>query len=616
MRLLLACSLACAATLTTGTAWSQAGTAREVLDANHAAVGALPSAGTVRLAYDYRASGLTGTQTTAFDLATGAYADTQESGDIRYADGYDGKVPWQMDISRSYTTQLGGDRVALAVNAAYRNANRWWRDDGGDATIVYAGRDAVDGRPLDHLAVTPHGGKRFDAWFDAGTHLLTRIVEDRQFFRVTESYADYRREGGVMLAHTVVADPGLGEDGIATATLTRATFEPAQPPSAYAMPTTPPSGAAIASGAASTNVPFRLLNNHIYVEGTVNGKGPYTFIVDTGGHTLLSSRIVDEVGLKTVGRSVESGAGEGHSTTGFVHFDEIAIGGVRLRDQTGFATEIYDKSIEGIPVDGMVGYELLRRMVTTIDYGRQTMTFTDPSRFTPAGDLGVAVPFEFYDHLPNVRGAIGDLPATFDIDTGSRSELDLTSPFVAKHALRARYPKGTLAVTGWGVGGPARSYMARLASLKLGPVEIDHVAAGLSDAKGGSFSDPNYDANVGSALLKRFVVTFDYAHQVMYLRRIEPTPADVGTFDRSGLWVNAKSGGYEIADVARDSAGAKAGLAVGDVITAIDGNAVVAEKLSDVRRRLRSDPPGTSIALVVRHGGESRRVTLTLADQI
>ena len=68
---------------------------------------------------------------------------------------------------------------------------------------------------------------------------------------------------------------------------------------------------------------------------------------------------------------------------------------------------------------------------------------------------------------------------------------------------------------------------------------MEHIAAGLSEEKAGSISDPNYDGNVGSALLKRFVVTFDYAHQVMYLKRIEATPPDVGTFDRSGLWINA-----------------------------------------------------------------------------
>jgi PDZ domain/Aspartyl protease len=597
-------------------AWSDAGAAGAILDANHSAVGDLPTTGTVHLRYNYLASGLAGIDTQTIDLAGGAYAEAEDSAGMHFADGYDGDVPWQEDISATYTPQQGGDRIPLAVNAAYRYANLWWRPGRGGATIAVVGRETLDGRSLDHLAVTPRGGHRFDAWFDAETHLLAKIAEDRQFFHVTEAYSDYRREHGVMLAHKVVNDPGLGEDAIESATLASVAFGPALPPSTYACPSTPPAGWAIVNGAASSTVPFRLLNNHVYVEARVNGKGPYTFIVDTGGHTLLSSRIVTEVGLAPIGRSVESGAGEGHSTSGFVHFDEIAIGDVRLRDQTGFATEVYDKSIEGIAVDGMVGYELLRRLVTTIDYGRRTITFTDPARFDPGSSLGVAVPFFFYDHLPYVAGAIGDLPARFDIDTGSRAELDVTSPFVAAHDLRTRFPNGTSAVTGWGVGGPSHDYVFRLASLTLGTVEVDHVAAGLSSDKGGSISDPSYDANVGSALLKRFVVTFDYTHRVLYLLRIQPTPPDIGTFDRSGLWINAKAAGYEVVDVASGSAGAKAGMAVGDVITAIDGKPVEAEQLSDTRLRLRSDPPGTTLRLTVRRGGELRPVTLTLADQI
>jgi membrane-associated protease RseP (regulator of RpoE activity) len=289
---------------------------------------------------------------------------------------------------------------------------------------------------------------------------------------------------------------------------------------------------------------------------------------------------------------------------------------VRLRDQTGFATEIYDKSIEGIPVDGMVGFELIRRMVTTIDYGRHSITFTDPKRFTRSRDLGVAVPFVFYDHLPNVTGSIGDLAATFDIDTGSRSEIDITSPFVAAHELRARFTKGTSAVTGWGVGGPTRDYVVRLPSLKLGTVEINDIAAGLSEARHGSISDANYDGNIGSALLKRFVVTFDYANKIMYLKRLRPAPPDVGTFDRSGLWINAKDDPYEVTDVAKGSAGERAGMAIGDVILAIDGKPVRDQGLADARSMLRDRPAGTRVQLTFRRGAETRDVMLILADQI
>lgn len=604
--------------LAAGPARSQpaAPSAAAVLDANHAAMGDRPAAGAMTLDYAYKGLGLAGAATLSFDLKTGAFAESRDAAGLHNSDGYDGKVPWQQDISRAYIRQQGGDRIPVAVSAAYRNANLWWRADRGGAQIRYVGRETADGRAVDHLSVTPKGGKTFQAWFDAETHLLAKIAWDPQFVHVTETYADYRREGGVMLAHRFADDPGMGPEGLESYELKAAKVSPARPLTDYAMPAEAPTGASIVGGKPSTTVPFRLLNNHVYVQATVNGKGPYTFIVDTGGHTLLSPKLIKAVGLTAVGEAVTSGAGEGHEISGFVHFDEIAIGDVRLKDQMGFATGIYEPAIEGIPVDGMVGFELIRRLVTTIDYGRQTLTFTDPAAFKAAAALGVAVPFVFYDHLPNVTGSAMGFPARFDIDTGSRAEVDFTSPFVNAHNLRARFAKGASAVTGWGVGGPARDYMVRLPSLMLGPVKVENIAAGLSEAKGGSISDPNYEGNVGSALLKRFVVTFDYAHQVMYLKRIVPAPPDVGTFDRSGMWINARDGGFAITDVAKGSAAAEAGLAVGDVILALDGKPAIAEQLADARRMLREKPPGTKVTLSVRHGGETRPVTIVLKDQI
>ena len=614
MRVFLAGAFALA-TAAAANAQPAAQSAEAVLAANHAAVGDAPAAGSAKLDYEYTASGMTGTLSDTIDLGTGAFVEARAASEIREGEGYDGKTPWMRDISGANTAQEGGDRIPTAVNKAYRFANLWWRPDRGGATIVYAGRETADGRTFDHLTITPKGGKRFDAWFDAETHLLDHIAEDRQFFHTKTRYDDYRREGGLMLAHAVTFDVGLGADALESSKLTGFSVGPAQSLSVYSRPTAPPTGASIDGGAASVTVPFRLLNNHIYVAAKVNGKGPYTFLVDTGGHTLLSPRLVSDLGLKSVGQTTMTGAGEGHSTSGFAHFDEIAIGGVRLRDQVGFATEIYDPSIEGLPVDGMVGFELFRRMAVQIDYGRRTMTFTDPARFTPKG-AGTAIPFVFYDHLPNVKGLIGDLPARFDIDTGSRSEIDITSPFVAAHQLRAKFSKGVSTVTGWGVGGPARSYVVRMPAVTLGGIKTENVVAGLSESKRGSISDPNYEVNVGSGFLKRFVATFDYAHQTMYLKPIVPPPVDAGRFDRSGLWINAKPQGYEVTDVAAGSAGAQAGFAVGDVIVAVDGRPVRPEGLSDTRILLRAKPVGTKVQMQVKRGTAMRNVDLVLQDQI
>jgi hypothetical protein len=325
--------------------------------------------------------------------------------------------------------------------------------------------------------------------------------------------------------------------------------------------------------------------------------------------------LVSELGLKIVGAAPMTGAGEKVASSGFTHVDDIALGNLHMRNQLGFATPIYDPSIEGVRVDGMVGFELFRRFAVQIDYGRGVMTLTDPARFDSKG-AGTAIPFVFYDHLPSVRGFIDDLPARFDIDTGSRSEVDITGPFAAAHDLRARFSKGVSAVTGWGVGGPSRSYVVRLPSLTLGSVRVDNPVAGLSQDKHGSISDPNYEGNVGSGFLKRFVVTFDYAHQTMYLKPVEPPQVDVGQFDRAGMWINSSSDGYRVTDVSAQGPAARAGIQVGDIITRLDGAAAKFDALSDARSLLRSRPAGTRIAIELKRGAEVKQLTLVLEDQI
>ena len=197
------------------------------------------------------------------------------------------------------------------------------------------------GTPTDHLSVQPRGGVRFDAWFDARTQLLLQVAEPQEFLHAREVFSDYRQEGKVMLAHSILEDAGTGEGGYERLTLRSASFGPARSLATFACPRTPPTGVTLAHGATSVSVPFRLLNNHIYVEARVNGKGPYTFIVDTGGHTLLSAKVIAEAGLAPTGASPESGAGEKQSSLAFVPFRTISIGGVEMHQQVAFAAEIF-----------------------------------------------------------------------------------------------------------------------------------------------------------------------------------------------------------------------------------------------------------------------------------
>jgi hypothetical protein len=591
--------------------------AATILDLNHAAAGGHAWSGksTLELHFSYAGQGLSGKVDSVEDLRTGAFIDTQDIGPTLQANGFDGSHAWMKELSGTITPEAGGDKLQLAVNEAYRDSEKWWRADHGGAKIERDPSKQADGHTYDVLTVTPAGGKPFEAWFDADTHSLARIVEMQQFISITTMYSDYRATDGAMIAQKVVIDDGSGPDGLQTQTLLSANFLPARPKSAYYRGGSVPDDTVFEGGATETTVPFELLNNHIYTKVWINSKGPFRFQVDTGGHNILMPHTAEALGLEVTGQSPATGAGQGTAVSGYARVNEIKVGAAIIRNQEVFVLQYHPDAVEGFAGDGMIGFEVFRRLVTRIDYGKKTLTLIKPAAFQPPRDA-VAVKFAFYDQHPQVDGAFEGLPGKFDIDTGSRTELNITKPFVDRYSLREKNPKGVLAVDGWGVGGPTQSYVTRASDLQLGGVTIRDLVASLTLRKGGSFSDPNYAGNVGTRLLKRFVVTFDYGNQVMYLKRLPEPVADSDVFDLSGMWINAMNGGFQVMSLTSGGPAENAGIKVGDVITAVDGVPVESSKLSEFRAQMRDDPPETVIKLTITSSGESRVIPLTLRNQI
>ena len=81
----------------------------------------------------------------------------------------------------------------------------------------------------------------------------------------------------------------------------------------------------IAGGAAQTRISIQIVNNHIYGEAKVNGKGPYIFIFDTGGADIVTPPIAKTLGLKIRGSLPGTGAGEGVMEGGFSHIDLLEV---------------------------------------------------------------------------------------------------------------------------------------------------------------------------------------------------------------------------------------------------------------------------------------------------
>jgi hypothetical protein len=589
----------------------------DILEVNRIACGgdAWNEKATLESMFDYAGQGMTGTEIFLIDLKMGSFVDSYDIGPTKGASGWDGVTAWKKDISGTITPEGGGDKRALAINQAYRNANIWWRKDRGGAAIVSAGIKKDRERECTVLRVAPRNGKDFEAWFDNKSHVLARIVEVEGYFQITTNFSDYRPVDGALLAHKVIVDLGAGPAGLQTLTLKRANFRENLPNSAFAPPTVAPSDFSIANGLHETTLPFRLRNNHIFADVKVNGRGPFNFIFDTGGHDILFPATAHAIGLKVEGVAPSGGAGDKVAEFGYSKIDTLEVADAKLLRQVVSVIATEPSEVEGFAIDGMIGFEVFRRFVTRFDFGARTITLIDPGKFDPRS-AGRPVAFDFYDHIPQVRGRFEENAARFSIDTGSRGEVDLNKPFVDREGLIAKHPRNVLAIDGWGVGGETHSYVTRSASVHLGDVEIPNVIADFSTSTKGSFSDANTDGYIGSGLLKRFVVTFDYDNRMMYLKALPKPVSDTATYDRSGMWINAGANGFEIVGITSGSPAEQAKLTVGDHIVAVEGNPVKPEQLSDFRMRLRDDPAGTVVHLTVKSQTGQREVALTLRDQI
>ena len=582
--------------------------ARSKATAGGAAIDAIKS---TEIHWKVSTGGLDGVATTFEDSVGGRYVDRFEIGPVKGAAGFDGEKSWEQDASGQLRVEDTEDARQAAANEAYRRTYSYWTHR-RPGEIAYLREDNESGRKVHVLSVTPSGGRPFELWIDAATYYITRTVEKTAIRTVTVYLSDYSEVGRVKLAHTARVNTGE-EKYDSHLTLVEQTFNGVAA-TAFAMPPPPPRDFGFASGA-STSVPFVLANNHIYVDVLLNGRGPYRLLCDTGGANIITPGLAAELGLKPEGQLEGAGVGEKSEDIGIVKIAKTDLGAAYLNNQVFFVFPMQSfAQVEGVPAVGLVGYEVFRRFVVRIDYEGSRLTLLEPSNFKYTG-TGTAVQFKFNEHIPQVDGEIDGIAGKFDIDTGSRSSLDLMGPFIEKNGLKEKYQPRVEGVTGWGVGGASRSAVTRAGVLKLGGVSIDKPVTELTLQTKGAFTDQYVAGNVGAGVLKRFNLVFDYGSQVIYF---EPNAnyAKPDVFDRSGLWINSADNGYEIVDVIAGSPAEAAGLKVGDRIRRVDGKATSEVALPALRTRFKSDAPGTKIRIEYERGGQPHDTTLVLKEMV
>ncbi len=442
------------------------------------------------------------------DYASGRYAQRIPSSAIaRLMSRSDGSNFWRQRLGR--LEKLEGAAADPAQHLG-RQSYAYWFARGQQQQLQLLAPRRHNGVDYDVVHVMLADGSAFDYWINPATHRVERRQELVDGKPRTVDYRDFRRVGGVILPYEErERDADDSED---LEVLRIAAIELNRPAAQMDFSLPPPAAMQGFSAARpAVTVPFEHCHGHICIMLSLNGQGPFRFVLDTGARNVMSDKLYKLLQLPAEGRGTLSGVGEQAERGALTTVRQIAVGGLTLAQQPFFTSPTLDE----LPIDGAIGYEWLWSTPTLIDYAHQQLTFYDPATFVYQG-AGSAIPFSFRDKTPQIEGVLDGLPGRFTIDTGSDDTLTLAKAFVDSNGLVDKYQAGGALRVSRGVGGVARTLATRGTLFEIGGVRIANPALELSRQPQGALG-ADLAGNISNGILQQFSVLFDYQRGTVYM---------------------------------------------------------------------------------------------------
>lgn len=364
---------------------------------------------------------------------------------------------------------------------------------------------------------------------------------------------------------------------------------------------------------------FKNESNLIVVPIILNGNGPYNFILDTGSESGL---IFDKWAIAdhnmVNARTIPIYANDGVKITDLLVATDLDVQmkGVYGKQQSMLVfkdeNQIDIKNALGVDATGVLGSEIFNRFVVKVDYQKQTIRLYEPDKFSPPRGFK-KIPIEVKDLRPFIKVTLKqkkEKPVDINllIDTGASSALFLD----AENNPEIKLPKNNIEhIVGSGLAGDIEGKVGRVKKIKIGKrFKFRKVVASyptnwnikksMDDATGNFV---RY-GTIGSDMLSKFVVIYDYLNEVLYLKKAEgySEPFKFNTIGFRIVAIGDNLDQYYINEVIENSPAQEAGFQEGDEIIALDGRPVFFYKFSDINNILRSSPGKRTVVIIRRDG--------------
>ena len=375
------------------------------------------------------------------------------------------------------------------------------------------------------------------------------------------------------------------------------------------------------------NIPFKFVHNLIVIPVRINNSPPLNLILDSGVRNTLITRLnfSDSLDLKEVNKISIKGLGEGQSIEAYQSSgNEMYMHGVKGTNHEVYVLteDVFNLSTRmGMTVHGIIGYDLFKNFIVKINYSSKVITLYTPDTQLKKKRKAEEYPLYIEGTKPYVYGRVrqhnGDtIRVKLVVDTGASHSLSLYLPTDNRLTLP---PKVMSAFLGRGLSGDINGKIGRLDAFSLGKYEMQDLTASYPDEEciKLALNLAGRNGNLGSDILSRFTVIFDYPHNRLTLipnhRFKEPF-----SYNMAGFEVTTPMPGtnfYIVSNVVEGSPAKLVGLEPGDQLMHVNGRNCTDIMLPELLQLLESKP-GRKLRLRLRRQKEILDVDLVLQSRI
>ena len=370
----------------------------------------------------------------------------------------------------------------------------------------------------------------------------------------------------------------------------------------------------------SDKIKFKLVNNLIIIPVEINGI-TLSFIVDTGVTKPMIFdylNVSDSLKIKDTETIYIRGLGGGESVEALKSKNNIfKIGdAIKLNQDLYaiFSTDLNFAPRLGIPIHGIIGFDLFKDFVVEINYTKKYIRLTEPDKFSYKNCKKCETfNLEFYNNKPYINAKVEiynkEIPVKLLIDTGGSDDLWLFENDSLGIKINDNYFKDFL---GHGLSGSVFGKRSKVEAFYLKKLVLESANVAYPDTVSIDVTKIVKDRNgtVSGGILKRFNLIVNYqkalftikknqyfnakfsynksgieiAHDGVHLvkEKDNRTSKNRATYGNDDTQTNSRivlsqnyklslKPSYTIVELRVDSPAYRAGLKIGDVILTING---------------------------------------------